>query len=273
MKKVAILGGDKRAVHLAALCEADGFAVSTWGLCPGDEASFSGMHADILLFPYPFSIKDQTIFNQRGLRIDPALVLSLADEDSIAVMGQDLKHHLPQRPNFHTYDEDDHFLQANADISAEGALSYAMCQLDCTLAGTRHLVVGYGLFGRALAQKLRALGGHVTVAARGEKARSSAMLDGMEAIPMEAIPSVASITRLLLNTVPAQVIDHATLSVFPKNALLLELASAPYGFHREEAEALGLANALLPGIPGRYAPESAAKALLCAMNTIRGKDT
>mgnify|MGYP002597693430 FL=1 len=50
-------------------------------------------------------------------------------------------------------------------------------------------------------------------------------------------------------------------AALPKGAWLLELASAPYGFDRDAAAAMGLNVEVLPALPARYAPRSAARAL------------
>ena len=76
----------------------------------------------------------------------------------------------------------------------------------------------------------------------------------------EMLPEI----HLLLNTVPAQVLDDTMLASIPKDTWLLELASAPYGFDREAAQKLGLRCEVLPALPAKYAPVSAAMALLVA---------
>ena len=60
----------------------------------------------------------------------------------------------------------------------------------------------------------------------------------------------------VINTAPAMVIP--SMEALKKSCLLLELASAPGGIDRERAEQLGLRCIAAPGLPGRYAPISAA---------------
>ena len=66
---------------------------------------------------------------------------------------------------------------------------------------------------------------------------------------------------MLLNTIPAQVVGERTLQALGAGKWILELASAPYGFDRDLAKALGLCCDVLPGLPARYAPISAARAV------------
>ncbi|MEA5015539.1 MAG: dipicolinate synthase subunit DpsA [Candidatus Limiplasma sp.] len=275
MKRTAVIGGDERALRLALLLEKKGYTVNTLGLrqeeepCPVEEA-------ELLLFAYPYSSPGGMVPNLRGLSIELDTVLARAKPGTCALLGEDWRNRLPSREweekglRLLAYSQDEGFLQTNTDISAEGALCYAMKQLPCTISGCTHLVAGYGRFGRALALKLHALGGRVKVAARSEKAREQAREDGLEAISLEELPDALRRTRVFLNTVAAQVLGKDALRAVSKDALLMELASAPYGFDREEAEAMGLAVAFLPGIPGRYAPESAAQALYDAMIRLTG---
>lgn len=278
MIKAVVIGGDERAERLTSLLEKEGNRVYTLGLRPGEEACPID-EADILLFPYPFSAPKGLVPNPRGLSINPLQILAQAKAGTYVLMGDDLYQELSavewmqKGLCLSAYGQDETFLEANAQISAEGAICYAMKQVPYTIAGSRDLVVGYGRFGRALARKLHALGGLVTVAARSERARQQARDDGMEAIPLEDLPATARQTQIFLNTVAARVIMEEGLKAFSRDALLLELASAPYGFDREAAQALGLAVVLLPGIPARYAPQSAAQALYDAIVHLTGGET
>jgi dipicolinate synthase subunit A len=271
MLKIAVIGGDERARRLASICgEKD--LVTTLGLNDGDEACTGLEEADILLFPYPYSAQNGRIPNARGLCVDPPDVLSRAKNGAVALAGEGLEPYVAAAEamgkaiTLKRYRDDEVFLQENADISAEGALCYAMQQLDVCMAGLSVLVIGYGRFGRALAQKLRNLDANVIVAARSDAARLKARSDGMHAVDLPEIPQAAGGIRVLMNTVPARVVEEKALEMLPPNALLLELAGRPYGFDLKMAESMGFSAVKLPGIPARYAPESAAKALYEAMN-------
>jgi len=273
MSTIAIIGGDERARRLATLCEKTG-SVTTLGLKDADEQSGGIGEANALLFPYPFSVKGVNVPNLRGLNIDPADVLAQAKDGAFVLAGGGLEPYIAAvetlgKPlRFKRYRDDRLFLLDNADISAEGAICCTMRQLDTVIAGVTMLVIGYGLFGRALALKLRTLDANVIVAARSEAARLKARGDGMRTVDVRDMTPVAGEVRVLLNTVPSRVVETEMLKKLPGNALLLELASEPYGFDLKTAEDMKLCAARLPGIPAHYAPESAAKALFEALNRL-----
>ena len=83
----------------------------------------------------------------------------------------------------------------------------------------------------------------------------------MQALPLDGLEDFVPEVDMVLNTVPAQILNERVLQRLCRETWLLELASAPYGFAEKAAANYGLKTALLPGLPARYAPMSAAKAL------------
>ena len=59
MKRLLLVGGDKRAVYLADLLRREGYSVQTLGL--SDDETVTWEAVDCALFPYPFSVKK--VFN------------------------------------------------------------------------------------------------------------------------------------------------------------------------------------------------------------------
>lgn len=158
--------------------------------------------------------------------------------------------------------EDDAYIRENALISAEGALHAAMTRVDYTLRGACCAVVGYGRIGRELTRLLLALGAQVRVVARREESRQLAESSGAQAFGMAEMTEAFRGAQLLFNTVPSQIIAPAALHTLAPKALIMELASPPYGFDLENARALGFDAVLESGIPSRYAPRTAARLLM-----------
>lgn len=245
----------------------DGYDVSTLGLCEGDEAQKDCVSADVILFPYPFAVQNGCVPACNGMIIHPEDVLEKARAGCLLLAGRGIEPYalaeerMPKCFRLRKYEQDDEFIRRNAEISAEAVVYEAMQRSERTIAGMRILVTGYGLFGRAVAHKLKGLGARVCVAARRSEVRCQAEADGMQAVSLQQIRQVANQMDMLLNTVPARIIDEDTLQAFRNGTWLLELASAPYGFDRDAATALGCRCDILPALPARYAPVSAAAVL------------
>ncbi len=246
---------------LSALCRARGYDVDTLGLMEGDEALCALAPPDVAVFPFPRAVRDGLVPCMTSLTLPMADALERARGCGLIVAGEGLD------AEAICFACDEILMRTNAELSAEGALACAMRESEAALWGMRCVVTGYGRLGRALARKLTALGAWVVVLARSEDARRRARADGMSAASFAELNTVLKErpTGALFNTVPARVLDARALALLPKSCVLLELAAAPYGFELEEATALGLRALALPGIPGRYAPISAAEALYAAL--------
>ena len=148
---------------------------------------------------------------------------------------------------------DEALLQRNAALTAEGAVSAAMRASDRALRDLRCLVIGWGRIGRSLTELLVPLCAGVTVASRSEAGRHRAVERGAEAV------DTAHIAGALL-------LDGDALRHADRDAMIVDLASPPYGVDLAAAWSFGLRAWREPGLPGRYCPESAALALLEAID-------
>lgn len=258
ISRLLMIGGDRRAECLCGLLRREDCHVDTLGLWQGDEQNVQAQQAQAVLFPYPFSVKNGCVPALSGLTIHPQDVLDKVAMETPIIAGRGL-----EAPG-HTllrYETGTQLEARNADLSAEAAICEAMQRMDIALTDAHVLVTGYGLFGRALARKLSALGARVWIAARREEQRALARANGLQAVPLADAGQVLCDMHMVCNTIPAQVLDASALKNMKPGAWLLELASEPYGFDRQTAAGLGLNCAVLPALPARYAPMSAAIAL------------
>ena len=254
ISRLLMIGGDRRAECLCGLLRERGYRVDTFGIEADDDKTVRWDEAEAVLFPYPFSVKNGCIPALSGLSIHPEDVLAKLPASAVILHGRGMAEGL-------RYDEGTKLEAQNAEISAEAAVSEVMQRMEIALMDARILVTGYGLFGRALARKMAALGAEVWVAARREEQRTLAADDGMKTVALTDAADVLGDMHMVCNTIPAQVLDESALGAMQPGAWLLELASAPYGFDRQLAQKLGLRCDVLPALPARYAPRSAAHAL------------
>ena len=153
----------------------------------------------------------------------------------------------------------------NAIYTAEGAIHAASERAFYSLSEAGALVIGYGRIGRALTKMLLGYGARVTVAARSPEARGLAIHAGAQAVDMEGMLECLPRQHVVFSTPPARVLEARQLSLLRRDAMLIDLSSAPFGVDLEAANELGLNAWREPGLPGRYCPESAGRAMLDAI--------
>lgn len=268
----AVIGGDRRSFYAAKKLREYGFATKIFGLKneeifrPSEEIG-----ADAVLLPVPLS--------RDGIRL-------FAPESKEAIFISDVLHSVSEKALIFTggafgteaqritdYAKREDFARMNALPTAEGALMLALQNGKITVCGMPVAVIGFGKVAFAVAKLFSAVGAKVTVFARKEQAREEAHILGYTAKPISALGECAEEYRLLINTVPSRIFEKATLMRIRKDALLMELASAPFGVNFEEAEALGVRTFLASGLPGKYFPETAGYAVAeTVLNILREKE-
>ncbi len=131
--------------------------------------------------------------------------------------------------------------------------------------------VGYGRCGEVLAEKLAALKANVTVMDRKEEKRARAETYGCQAVDFTMPATNMSEFDFIFNTVPAPVLDEHFLANVKKDVTIVDIASKPGGVDFEYCRKHSIDANLCLGLPGKYAPKSAAAILLVIIRkTIMG---
>lgn len=159
------------------------------------------------------------------------------------------------------YLKDETVAMKNTVAAAEGMIAEAICQSPRNLFRSSCLVLGYGRCGSTLVSCLKNFSCRVAVYERKPETAARASLVADSLVALAELPRVIQETAFIFNTVPALVLPRAMLGYVGKDALILDLASAPGGVDYEAAKEMGISARLLPGLPGRYAPASSAEIL------------
>ncbi|MCL2434388.1 MAG: hypothetical protein FWD16_07730 [Clostridia bacterium] len=239
--KWTLCGGGQRAAYLAAELQQHGhdvISLNPGGCAPVDWARHVAW-AECVVLPIP----TRTVIWQPG---DPGLSLvmrAVRPGSTVfgAFSGQIPGMYANSDINVINILENPDFKHANALPTAEGCIARMLPELGRTIEGSKILVTGNGEAGRAVCGKLQALNADVYLWSRrgGEE---------LAAGPYDAV----------INTIPKQIFTGDILKALPVDCLMVELASAPYGFDVEQAGQLGLRTLVLPGLPGMF-PKTAAK--------------
>ena len=148
---------------------------------------------------------------------------------------------------------------ANAALTAEAAA--ALLGRERELAGARVLLLGWGRVGSLTAEALRRAGATVMAVDRSEEKRAWAAARGFSATDTEMLDAFLSDADVIVNTIPAPMLTGSRIRGTKPEALLVELASAPGGIDAAAAREQGRRYLAAPGLPGKYAPERAARIL------------
>ena len=267
----AVIGGDCRSFFAAKRLREYGFETNLFGL--ENEKTYDPsekIRADAVLFPIPFSKDGRHLFAPESKeKILISDVLASISEETLIFAGS-VNGITDHRITDYAKRED--FALMNAVPTAEGALMLALQNGKITVDGMSVAVIGFGRVACAVARLFSAVGAEITVFARKEQARADAHILGYTAKPLSALEECADEYPWIINTVPARIFDQNILSRIRKDALLMELASAPYALDFKEAEALGVRTLLASGLPGKYFPETAGYAVAkTVLNVLREK--
>lgn len=237
-----VVGGDRRQGRLAELLADDGHTVHVFAMAEGGELegviTEQNLHtiplADCVILPLPATGEGTLLHTPLSTKQYPLVDILNPLQPHQVICGGMIGERLTQMANgrgliIHDYFGREELAIANAVPTVEGAIQIAMEELPITLHGARTLVVGYGRLGRLLSHRLAGLGARVSVAARNyaDLAWISALGYGVERT--DQLKGWLCSYDLIVNTVPAQVLDEETLLDVKPRGLIIDLASKPGG--------------------------------------------
>ncbi|MBE6954569.1 MAG: hypothetical protein E7449_01485 [Ruminococcaceae bacterium] len=248
-----VLGGDRRMRACA-----DGLRSLGYPVCDLPSPNFDTFTSQIkgtnvLILPIP-ALSGECI-NGTSLQVQQVLsAVPPATAVFAGVIPTDLKMRIVD------YNLDEAFQQAGAIATAEGAISILIQELPITLHGATALIIGNGRIGKALSERLTALGMKVTVSARKEQDWQDIAEKNLRT-DHTGVYNHGLDYHCIINTVPAPVLSKVQLALVPKSCLLLDLASRPGGLDWQACEELELRAIHALALPGKTSPNSSGLAI------------
>lgn len=257
----AIIGGDDRFIYLARLLRQQGRSVHMFfrsdgqtPLTAADELS----GARNVIMNYPPKLNAELLTYEEILSaLPPSARIYLCGPKFPAVSSEN-------REIVNLWADEELVLE-NAYLTAEGAISAAMQACSCALRDVKCMIIGWGRIGRALTEILVGMKVEVTVASRSESGRNRAIERGAEAVDTQNLSEYLPGKKIIFSTPPSMVLDEEAMRRVDRDALIIDLASPPYGVNLQAAWNRGIRAWREPGLPGRYCPESAGMALMRAL--------
>ncbi len=253
-----IIGADKRYEYLAGMLRKDGRRVF-FSEGAEDLHRFSDEKCAFLL-PFSASAQEQKNLLEKAKAGSAIFGGALSEENARLVRAKGLR--------YRDLASEEAFAAKNALPTAEGCLERLIALTPFVLNGASVLVVGFGRVGSQTARLLRRCGAFVTVCGREGKSLREAEKANFPVFVWEDLPASCP-WRVIVNTVPKKKAVSADLIRRSEQLfLVLDLAS---GKGNVDTGALSQRNVIFEsagGLPGRYAPETAALYLYQSIHSV-----
>ena len=253
--RILVIGGDSRMKYAAAKLGSEIYNPSTDGTF------------DMIVLPIPITRDGETIFAPLAeIPLPFDIIGRFADKGAVVFAGGECERlteicaeHGFTLVNYAKYEP---LTLKNAALTAEAAVCLLSNSTERSLLGSRILITGYGRIASMTAERLKAFGAEITVAARRSEQRIQAELDGFRAVTIAEIPDIISEFDYTVNTVPAVIFDEECLAKM--RGVFLELATLPND-PPDNPEVKYIHGG---GLPGKHYPETAGEYIAQAINEI-----
>jgi len=243
MKHFFVLGNDDRFSLLSRILEEKGYSVKRSVEKRAEDASCY-------------------IFSPGTSQEEIALLLKEAREGSVFLCGRKSKglSDEAKKKNVGLYSlfDDPRYLIKNSLATAEGTLSEVIKGVGRTLPELCILVCGYGNCGKAIADLFFLCGSEVWIHSH-EASLLRAAQDGYNEYP--SFGENLGMFDVIVNTVPAPIFEDPFFDSLRPGTHFYQIASGFSGICAETLYQKGIVFHPLPGLPGRFAPETEAEAI------------
>ena len=155
---------------------------------------------------------------------------------------------------------DELYLNKIAQITAEGALAIMLNLTDFSLYDTDALVLGFGRVGKAVARLLKSICKSVSVASYDKAEFHSAGVNYISYFEDSYIRNFCNY-KIILNTIPAQILGSCDIKKINENTLFIDLASAPGCLKTGAQDGVKFNYYQALQVPDKIAPKTAAEEL------------
>lgn len=264
MNKFLLIGGDKRMEVLYKTLLSKGIEACHIGNMK-DLTAFSdyGCYANVVL-PLPVSKDGRRIFSADG---DFDLSFEKLAENLLGiqrVFAGNLHGRLralldSKKIEYSDMMLDEGFLEANAYLTAQGALRLLLENTEEYIIGKKVLIIGFGRVAAALSALLKATGLDIYIAARSSSQLRRASCLGYKTVKLSNIGAYICFFDYIFATVPSKVLSADDIALIRDDCVYFELASAP--FSAEEADFKLKSKKYVTGaaLPGKYLSTAAGR--------------
>ena len=273
-----VIGGDLRISTLAKLLAEDGNNVFVYGMenanfieentkiikCKSVEEAVKSSNIIIGSIPFSKSKNEMyAIFSEEHIQIDELIKGDNSKKIFIAGSISEDSKEILEKNYMEVVDimEYEQLAILNTIATAEGAIEVAIKNTDTILHGKNVLILGFGRVAKIVAKKFQGLSANITCAARKPSDFAWITALGYNLIDINTIETEFWDFDIVINTVPKIIVDKDRMKFMKKNVLLIDLASEPGGFDKNDAKTLDLKLMCALALPGKIAPVTSAEFL------------
>lgn len=151
------------------------------------------------------------------------------------------------------------FQKENARLTAEGLLAEVIRCTPFALSCANILLLGYGCCGREIANTFLPLCQNIYLIEQDTVKINEAESKGISLIRENDFSKLLPQCQIVINTVPASILEISQLTQLHSSCHIFDIASAPFGFPADTTEKCLLPYYRIPGIPGRFSPVNAGR--------------
>lgn len=213
----------------------------------------------VIIAPMPLSVKSDyitTVFSKEKIKSEDLKNLL---HDKIFFAGdiwEQTKIQLEEQ-NTRSFDvsTNDQLKILSSIITAEGILGIAIQETNTTIHGLQVLVLGFGRAGKMISKAFASMGAKVSVEARKEEDLAWIEAYNYEKIDLKDLNNYLGKFDLIINTIPASILDNERLKLFRKGAILINLPTiTETKIDIHEANNLGVKYIWASSLPQLVAP-------------------
>lgn len=275
-----VIGGDTRQLYMADCLEEKGFNVAAYSLPEEKRKCVENLEkaareAEYIVFPLPVTRDGKYVFSAVPPKESFDEICSYINKNHIVFAGMlspTLRARLENSAaRVYDYFEREDVTVMNSLPTAQGILKTMLENINYTVHSSRCAVFGYGRIAKVTANTLAALGARVTVCARKRSDIAFAGVNGFEGCFINDFYKIADSFDVIINTVPALVINRDIIERVQPDCLIIDVASAPYGTDFAAAHENGIRALQCPSLPGKTAPKTAGKIIAEGIINILGE--
>ena len=264
--KFTFIGGDSRQIYMSGYFRKSGYETEIFHSPDVTINSNADMRESIassqgIILPLPLTTDGVYLNSSAKMKETIDDIISMMNETHVVFGGLVSKATESRfaRKGIKIYDyfKRDDVAIMNAVPTVQGIVKTIIDNVDYTINSSKCAVIGYGKTAGVTADILKSLGADVTVCARKNSDLAKAQTKRLNTCLIKDFHTISHSFDIIINTVPAMILDRKLLETLKQNTLIIDIASSPYGTDFAAAKKLGLNALLCPSLPGKVAPRTA----------------